>query len=432
MPRAAKLGCVLLFLAFTTAAAAAAAAQEPGTQRLRVFLDCPACEADYVRTEIDWVDYVRDREDSDVHILVTTRATGPGGREFTFDFIGRGNFAAKSDTLMYVSSLDDTSDTRRQGVVRVLKIGLMRYIAGSALAERIRITLAPPTAGQAAAAAPAVDPWNYWVFSTSASGFLNGESQQQSLSSSLSLSANRTTDAWKIRFIGRGSYSEGKFEVDSVTTITSIRRSYTGSMLVAGSLGPRLSAGLVAGLESSTFGNIELSYRVAPALEYNIFPYAESTRRQFLFQYSIGLNSFDYRELTIYDETSETRAAHALALLYEVRQPWGSTSIGISSSQFLHDTSKYSWNVSGGGSVRLFRGLSANANATYRHVRDQLAVPAGNATRDEILLRQRLLQTNYFYFVNFGLSYRFGSIFNTVVNPRFNNGIGGGGSAVFF
>jgi hypothetical protein len=429
MPRAAKLGCAMLFLALTTAAAAA---QEPGTQRLRVFLDCPACEADYVRTEIDWVDYVRDREDSDVHILVTTRTTGPGGREFTFDFIGRGNFAAKSDTLVYVSSLDDTSDTRRQGVVRVLKIGLMRYIAGSSLADRILITLAPPTAGQAAAAAsPAVDPWNYWVFSTSASGFLNGESQQQSLSSSLSLSANRTTDAWKIRFIGRGSYSEGKFEVDSVTTITSIRRSYTGSMLAAMSLGPRLSAGLVAEMESSTFGNIELSYRVAPALEYNIFPYAESTRRQFVFQYSIGLNSFDYRELTIYDQTSETRAAHALALLYEVRQPWGSTSIGVSGSQFLHDTSKYSWNVSGGGSVRLFRGLSANVSATYRHVRDQLAVPAGDATRDEILLRQRLLQTNFFYFVNFGLSYRFGSIFNTVVNPRFNSGIGGG-SSVFF
>jgi hypothetical protein len=429
MPRAAKLGCAMLFLALTTAAAAA---QEPATQRLRVFLDCPPCEADYVRTEIDWVDYVRDREDSDVHILVTTRTTGPGGREFTFDFIGRGTFEAKSDTLMYVSSLDDTSDIQRQGVVRVLKIGLMRYIAGSALADRILITLAPPTAGQeAAAAAPAVDPWNYWVFSTSASGFLNGESQQQSLSSSLSLSANRTTDAWKIRFTGRSSYSESSFEVDSVTTITSIRRSYTGNTLVARSLGPRLSAGMVAALESSTFGNIEVAYRFAPAVEYNIFPYAESTRRLFTLQYSVGLNSFDYRELTIYDETSETRPAHALALLYEVRQPWGSTSIGVSGSQFLHDTSKYSWNVSGGGSVRLFRGLSVNASATYRHVRDQLAVPAGDATRDEILLRQRLLQTNYFYFVNFGLSYRFGSIFNTVVNPRFNNGIGGGSSVIF-
>jgi hypothetical protein len=406
-------------------------AQEPSGQRLRVFLDCSGCEPDYVRTEIDWVDYVRDREDSDVHILVTTRTTGPGGREYTFNFIGRGAFEAKSDTITWISSLDDTSDIRRQGVVRVLKMGLMRYVAESPLSDRIRISLAPPAAGPTGPQEPTDDPWNYWVFSTSANGFLNGESQQQSISSGLSISANRTTDAWKIRFTGRNSYSESKFDVDSVTTITSIRRSYTGSMLVAKSMGPRLSSGLSGEVESSTFGNIEFAWRLAPAIEYNVFPYAESTRREFILQYSVGINSFDYREETIYGETTESRPAHALAVHYSVRQPWGSTDVGLSGSQFLHDTSKYSWSVSGGASVRLFRGLSVNANATYSRVRDQLAVPAGDATRDEILLRQRLLQTNYFYFVNFGLSYRFGSIFNTVVNPRFGNGVGGGSFVVF-
>jgi hypothetical protein len=202
-------------------------------------------------------------------------------------------------------------------------------------------------------------------------------------------------------------------------------------MLVAKSMGPRLSSGLSGEVESSTFGNIEFAWRLAPAIEFNVFPYAESTRREFTLQYSVGINSFDYREETIYGETTESRPAHALAVYYSVRQPWGSTDVGLSGSQFLHDTSKYSWSVSGGASVRLFRGLSVNANATYSRVRDQLAVPAGDATRDEILLRQRLLQTNYFYFVNFGLSYRFGSIFNTVVNPRFGNGVGGGSFVVF-
>jgi hypothetical protein len=405
-------------------------AQAPSGQRLRVFLDCSGCESDYVRTEIDWVDYVRDREDSDVHILVTTRTTGPGGREYTFNFIGRGAFGATSDTITWISSLDDTSDIRRQGVVRILKMGLMRYVAESPLSERIRISLAPPPAGPQAEQGPTEDPWNYWVFSTSASGFLNGESQQKSISSSLSVSANRTTAAWKIRFTGRGSYSESQFDVDSVTTITSIRRSYTGSMLVVKSLGPRLSAGFEGEVESSTFGNLEVAFRVAPAIEFNVFPYAESTRREFTVQYSIGMNSFDYRAVTIYDETKETRPAHALALRYDIRQPWGSTNVGLSGSQFLHDTSKYSWNLSGGGSVRLFRGLSINVGGTYGKVRDQLAVPAGDATRDEILLRQRLLQTNYFYFVNFGLSYRFGSIFNPVVNPRFGSGVGGSGAII--
>jgi hypothetical protein len=375
---------------------------------------------------------VRDRADSDVHILATTRTTGPGGREYTFNFIGRGPFEEKSDTITWISSLDDTSDIRRQGVVRILKMGLMRYIAESPLADRIRISVAAPPAGPGAAAQePTADPWNYWVFSISGNGFLNGESQQQAISSGLSLSANRTTDAWKIRFAGRSSYSESEFEVDSVTTIKSIRRSQSGTMLVARSVGPRFSSGVAAEVESSTFGNIELAWRIAPTIEYNIFPYAESTRREFTLQYSVGINSFRYREPTIYEESSESRPAHALAVYYNVRQPWGSADIGLSGSQFLHDTSKYSWSLSGGASVRLFRGLSVNANATYSRVRDQLAVPAGDATRDEILLRQRLLQTSYFYFVSFGLSYRFGSIFNTVVNPRFGNGVGGGSIVIF-
>ena len=46
------------------------------------------------------------------------------------------------------------------------------------------------------------------------------------------------------------------------------------------------------------------------------------------------------------------------------------------------------------------------------------------ATTEEVLLRQRQLATGYQYFVNFGVSYSFGSILNNIVNPRFG---GGGG-----
>jgi len=302
-------------------------------------------------------------------------------------------------------------------------------VAELPLGSRVQISVVPPAGAIAGAPAQAQpeDPWNFWVFSISGNGFLNGESRQKFGNYGLSLSANRTTDAWKIRMSGRGSYSESSFEVDPVTKITSIRRSYTGNLLVAKSLGPQLSAGLEATVSSSTFGNVEVAYRVAPAIEFDIFPYSQSTRRLFTVQYSVGLNSFDYREVTIFDETAETRPAHALSVVYTTRQPWGSSSVGLSGSQFLHDAAKYSWGASGSASVRLFRGLSVNGSLSYSRVRDQLAVPAGDATRDEILLRQRLLRTNYFYFINFGLSYRFGSIFNTVVNPRFNRGIGGGG-----
>jgi hypothetical protein len=56
-------------------------------------------------------------------------------------------------------------------------------------------------------------------------------------------------------------------------------------------------------------------------------------------------------------------------------------------------------------------------------------VPAGAASAEEILTRQRQLQTSFTYFTSFGFSYQFGSIFNNVVNPRFG---GEDGDRFFF
>ncbi len=65
----------LLFCTATIVPAVPALAQE----RARVFLDCRACDFNYLRQEIQFVDYVRDRTDADVHVLATTQGTGGGG-----------------------------------------------------------------------------------------------------------------------------------------------------------------------------------------------------------------------------------------------------------------------------------------------------------------------------------------------------------------
>lgn len=60
------------------------------TEALRVFLDCQTffCDFDHFRREIAFVNWMRDRQDAQVHILGTGQGTGGGGREFTFTFIG--------------------------------------------------------------------------------------------------------------------------------------------------------------------------------------------------------------------------------------------------------------------------------------------------------------------------------------------------------
>jgi hypothetical protein len=403
-----------------------------GAQQIRVFVDCDwYCDMDFIRTEIGWVDYMRDRADAQVHILVATETTGGGGRRHTLEFIGLREFAGRADTLVYTSTSEDTQDVIRRGLTNTIRIGLVRYVAGTPLASRLTIGIAdPPRApGAAAAAAEAAqvhDPWNFWTFRIGMTGSGSGESRQQFYSASGNLSANRTTEAWKISLSTNGSYNEQNFELSEAQKVKSVRRRYTGSSLIVRSISPHVSIGGRALATTSTFGNIGLSLSLTPAVEYNFFDYAESTRRQFTVRYGAGVHYFDYRDITIFGELEETRPIHTLDVGYATRQPWGSIDVGVSVSQYLHDTSRYNANLVGGLSdIRLFKGFSFTLFGGYTRVKDQLALPAGNLTPEQILLRQRELDTNYRFSMFFSLGYRFGSIYNNVVNPRFGTSTGG-------
>jgi hypothetical protein len=424
--------CLALALCVTATASITAQQTPPaGPAPLRVFFDCSSCDMDFMRTEIRWIDYMRDRADAQVHVLVTPQGTGGGGRRYTVELIGLRDLAGTSDTLFYTSTSDDTPDITRRGLTGTIGAGLLRFVTGTPAIQRLSISFLPPAGGRPqapgappAGGPPARDPWNFWTFSIGMNGSGNGESQQKSMYLSSSISANRTTEQWKMSFGVNGSYNEQKFNytVNGVDFETaSISRNYFASSLVVKSLGPHLSAGMRASASTSTFGNTELSVTFAPAVEYNFIPYSESTRRSLLVQYSVGLRYYDYREVTIYGEVEETRPVHTLSVGYSTRQPWGSVSGGVNGSQFLHDTQKYNVGIGGGGSVRLFKGFSFNANVNYARIRDRITLAGRNLTQEEILLRQRQLATNYQYFMNAGISYRFGSIFNSVVNPRFGN-----------
>src|SRR2546428_4017950 len=89
---------------------------------VRVFLDCPDtfCDFDYYRTEITFVNWVRDRQFAQVHVLVTTQSTG-GGQKFTADFIGSERFAGPADTPPRISATSDTQDEIRPCPARTFR-----------------------------------------------------------------------------------------------------------------------------------------------------------------------------------------------------------------------------------------------------------------------------------------------------------------------
>lgn len=435
--RSSRLSLRLLLAAFFVLAPAAGTGQEPEPDAahapLRVFLDCQAyCDLTYVRTEIDWIDWVRDREDAGVHVLVTSEGTGGGGGSYVLAFLGRGSLAGEDRNFSFVTSGDATLDETRAELVRILAVGLASYARDTPTFARLRVTHAGSEGGgeegaAASASGSGDDPWNFWVFNLNLSGSVSGESQQSFSSLSTSASANRTTDAWKFNLSGFHNRRVDEFELTE-TTDRFVRESWDVDGLLVKSLGDHWSVGGRAAVGSSTFSNHDFRWSVRPGIEYNVFPYAQTARKSLTTQYLIGLHHWDYDEETLFGETEETRASHSLTTSLDLTQPWGQSSVSVTGSQYFHDLSKYSVSVFGSLDVRLFRGFSFRVFGRYQWIRDQLGIRRGEIDDDEILTRQRELETSFRYSTSFGIRYRFGSIFNNVVNPRF----GGSGGTVFF
>ncbi|CAN5843702.1 hypothetical protein BH23GEM3_BH23GEM3_26730 [soil metagenome] len=394
-------------------------------QAVRVFIDCPDffCDQEFFRTEINFASHVRERQDADVHVLLTTQRTGAGGTEFTLAFIGQRGFRGLDQTMRHISPPAESTDRVRRALTQTIKRGLIPYVNRTSLAEQIQISYTPPT--QQAAPAAALDRWNYWTFRTSLNGFFNGEQRIASENLSTSVSANRITQQWKITNSANARYYEQRFELNPERTITTIQRNYGLNSLVVRSIGENFAAGARASLTSSTFLNQNFALRVAPAVEYNFFPYAEATRRQFTLQYSVGSTAFDYNEETIFGRTSETLLDHRLIASLDVKQPWGSISTSVEGGSYLHDFSQQRGVIFSNIDLRLVRGLSLRSFGSVALIRDQLHLPRRGASEEEILLRQRQLATSYRYWGSVGLSYTFGSTFANVVNPRFSGSSGG-------
>lgn len=398
--------------------------------RVQVFLDCPSylCDFDFLRTEITFVDYVRERTAADVHVLVTTQNTGGGGTQYALNLVGQRRFAGSQDTLLYNASRENSQDATRRGFAEILKLALVRYAIQTEDVSKLSVTFAARPSGTPAAV-PARDRWNFWVYSASANGNTNRERQQQFSSLRGSLSADRVTEAWKINLSGNESYNESKFRLDDTTEFTSIRRSLGINALVVKSLTAHWSAGLRAGASSSTFLNQRRAYRITPSVEWDLFPYKESTRRQLRIEYGVGVRGFQYQDSTIFNKLDETLPFHALSASYSQKQTWGSVSGGASASNYLNDASKRNNSVFVNTDLRLFKGFSLNFFTSYSNIADQIYLKKTASTTGDVLLQQQQQATSYSFSFFGGLRYSFGSLLNNVVNPRFG---GSGGDTFFF
>jgi len=383
---------------------------------VRIFIDCSRCDMNYIREEIPYVNYVRDVKEAQVYIRETSETAGSGGRKYTYVFTGQMEFEGKNDTLVYDSRPDEPRDLRRIWRTQMLKMGLMPFVAKTPLYNEIIIEPSDRIAKQ-----EVVDRWNYWVFELEAEPEFEGEESYKELSLRSSVSATKITHDWKLEFDFDNRITRTKYSYDD--TVYTTNRSYQGlDILMVKSLGEHWSAGIRTDILSSSYNNIELSADILPSVEYNIFPYSQSTHRQLRLLYGIGSSYRKYNSITVYDKMEELLWLHQLQLAYQVQEKWGSINVALEGSNFLHDFSKNRIELNGYVSIRIMKGLSFRVGGSAARINDQLSLVKGEATEAEILLRLQELRTSYNVEGEVSITYTFGSIYNNIVNPRFGNG----------
>lgn len=389
-------------------------------ETLRIFLDCNRCDRAYIRQEVPFVDYVRDKEDAHLHILITRQTTGSGGTEFTIRLLGRSFLEGQDNSLIYVSSNSDTEDEQRMGLVRYIKIGLIPYVSETAAINNLDITYEGTGLLQTGTEG---DKWNNWVFELDGFANFSGEESRKNLYLSGGASANRVTEDWKINLEYDYDYNKRSFsDEDSLgneVTDVFITRGQRLDGRVVKSISNHWSVGIFAETFTSTRNNIDLSLQASPALEYNIFPYKEYAEHEISFLFLVSTSYYSYDEVTIYNEKSEYLVRPQIRSRLEFTQPWGEIQGRLNLSSFMHDLNKNRVDMRLEIDFRVFRGLNLSLSGRYSLINDQLSIPKGDISDAEQLLNLRQQLTSYSYGGSIGIEYSFGSIYNNVVNPRF-------------
>ncbi len=383
--------------------------------RIRVFTDCN-CDRNYIRQELSSIDHVRDQALADVQLFINNITNGSGGQTYQLNFRGNHKFANIKKEIEYQTSPTMTRDEIRKGLVQKILLGLLPFLMESDMADQILISL-PKQSKFAKQAITEEDPWNNWIFEVYGRGSFNKESSRRRFNIEMGFEMDRVTEEWRIRGDVEFNISENRFESDEENFLSTRQHHYLSGSIVK-SLGNHWSAGVFSGINHSTYRNINWSTHFQPAIEYNLFPYNEVLKREIVVAYKIGAIYNNYIEETLYGKQEELLYSHSVSAQMRFRQPWGDVSASLTGSSYLHDLTKNSLRFNGYAAIRVFKGLAIRPSANLELIRNQLNLPIGSASLEDILLRQRQIATDFELSFSIGLSYTFGSAFNNIVNTR--------------
>tara|TARA_R110002012_G_scaffold312248_1_gene522564 strand:+ start:120863 stop:122098 length:1236 start_codon:yes stop_codon:yes gene_type:complete len=391
--------------------------QDVKLDELKIYLDCNICDNTYIKQNLGNVQFVRDQNLGDVHLFFVTQQNGSGGRLYEIDFIGKNTFENIKYKLSFSTDTNMTNDDVRNQILDQLKLGLVRYWIEKGATDSVSVNVDSPENNEQKLEEN--DPWDYWVFGLGANGYFNGQETNKYSNLNGDLSIKRVTEENK--FLLRLGIGEDKstftYGDEDIIAINSNKYLFISDVL---SINDNWSYGFFADLGASTYSNKDFYWSLKPALEYNFFEYKQSAKKQLTLSYRNGIVYQNYIERTIFAKEKETLWEHELNLGGSINQEWGNIFSEASFRQYLHDTTLNSLSFYLGANIRIFKGFNFNINGSYSITRNQVNLPAGNVSLEELLLQQQQLQSGYNYYASFGFNYAFGSIYNTIVNPRFN------------
>lgn len=396
-----------------------ATAQNDATERLSVYLDCNQCDQLHIRTELNFVNYVRDLSQADVHVFITRSNTVLAGSQYELSFIGREELDGSEINLVRVVSPDASAEERRAMINDAIRLGLAPFIGNESDTDLVSVSYLNRDEVDSEQVL-SKDPWRHWVFNLYGGDFeLDLETNRTVFDSRWGFFADHRSEKWKGRIRPYFNYDLVRIQREGKSTVrSSISRHGLDSYLIR-SLGPHWSAGIFLDYVTRNDRNLKHLITFSPGVEYSIFPYEVATRRAITIVYEIGLYYADYFETTIFGEDSEWLPRHEIDATVALRRPWGDIFSGLEGSQYLHDPSIQRAEFFARISVRLFEGFSLQFESSFEMIRDQLSLPSGELLLEEILLQQRELATDYSLSTSIAFVYTFGSKFANVVNTRF-------------
>ena len=383
---------------------------------VKLYIKCDRCDTNFLKKEINYVDHVREQGLANIQLFIYRNRNANNGSRYTLDYIGANKFSDNKISLTLDTNPKMTRDEIRNSLKRKIELGLVHYLMKTDIADNISIAI-DSLINNNNSDESSSDKWKNWVFQSAGEANFENETSRKQSNIEIQFDADKVTDQIKLQLDLDFERSNNEYE-NGDNLFVSKRNRKLLTIKSVWSINDKWSTGFVAGLGGDTYQNINFRHWIQPAIEYSFFPYSDFVRREMVINYKIGYGYRNYIEETIYNKFEEYVYVHQLGFETRFRQPWGEIYTNVSGKSFLQDPSKNSFKLDSWFSIRVFEGLSIRLGGEIELIRDQLSLPKGNASIEDLLLQQKEIATDFYSEFRIGLSYTFGSAFNNYLNSR--------------